>query len=79
MPQRVTGARRRYDEDALVEEGKSWDFLLAQMADWKERERSWDGFRKEVERKREKGKGGVLGLGLGLRLGRCRGVGKEGK
>ena len=45
---------------ALRQESKSWDFMLSQMADWKERERSWEKFRREVGRTR------VLGRRLGV-------------
>ncbi len=53
--------RRCNDEEALRQEKKTWDFMLAQMADWKERERSWEKFRKEVGRSR------LLGRRTGLR------------
>lgn len=53
--------RRYKDEEALRQEKKTWDFMLAQMADWKEREKSWDKFRKEVGRSR------LLGRRTGLR------------
>lgn len=53
--------RRCHDEEALRQEQKTWDFMLAQMADWKERERSWEKFRKEVGRSR------LLGRRTGLR------------
>lgn len=45
---------------ALRQESKSWDFMLSQMADWRERERSWEKFRREVGRTR------VLGRRLGV-------------
>ena len=48
------------EQAALRQENKSWDFMLAQMADWKERERSWEKFRKEV------GKTRLLGRRLGV-------------
>ncbi|MCJ1365471.1 hypothetical protein MMC16_004593 [Acarospora aff. strigata] len=53
--------RRCNDEEALRHENKTWDFMLAQMADWKEREKSWEKFRKEVGRSR------LLGRRTGLR------------
>lgn len=53
--------RRCNDEEALRQEKKTWDFMLAQMADWKEREKSWEKFRKEVGRSR------LLGRRTGLR------------
>ncbi|MCJ1464492.1 hypothetical protein MMC07_003105 [Pseudocyphellaria aurata] len=58
----ATARRRCAEEQALLlkEEQQSWDFMLAQMADWKERERSWEGFRRGVQEKRFLG-----GMGLG--------------
>ena len=53
--------RRCNEEEALRQEKKTWDFMLAQMADWKEREKSWEKFRKEVGRSR------LLGRRTGLR------------
>ena len=52
--------RRCGDEEALRQEMKSWDFMLGQMGDWRERERSWEQFRREVGRSR------VLGRRIGL-------------
>ncbi|MCJ1370625.1 hypothetical protein MMC20_001838 [Loxospora ochrophaea] len=52
------------DEEALRQENKTWDFMLAQMADWKEREKSWDKFRRDVGNSR------LLGRRIGLRRGR---------
>ncbi|KAF1987398.1 hypothetical protein K402DRAFT_47579 [Aulographum hederae CBS 113979] len=37
--------RENCRDEALRNEGKAWDFLLAQMMDWEERERSWGRFR----------------------------------
>ena len=37
------------EREALRQENKSWDFMLGQMSDWQERERSWEGFKKNVE------------------------------
>ncbi|KAI9828502.1 MAG: hypothetical protein M1826_006039 [Phylliscum demangeonii] len=52
------------EEDALVAEDKAWDFMLGQMADWDERERSWARFRKEADKtSRWRRKIGVLGTG----------------
>ncbi|MCJ1312226.1 hypothetical protein MMC25_005900 [Agyrium rufum] len=48
------------EQAALNQESKTWDFMLSQMADWNERERSWEKFRKEVGRSR------ILGRRLGL-------------
>lgn len=35
-------------EEALHKENKAWDFMLGQMADWREREESWANFRTQV-------------------------------
>jgi len=35
-------------DEALRNENKGWDFMMAQMADWEERERSWMRFRESV-------------------------------
>ncbi|KAI9839210.1 MAG: hypothetical protein M1819_003203 [Sarea resinae] len=61
-----TRMRRLYmqkcaDEEALRQEGKAWDFLLQQMADWGERDRSWKKFRNDVVGSR------VFGRKVGLR------------
>jgi hypothetical protein len=41
----------------LEEDGKSWDFLTAQMVDWQAREKSWEVFRKRCDESREKNLG----------------------
>jgi len=41
--------RRESGWDVLEREDKRWDWLLAQMSDWEERDKSWKKFRKEVE------------------------------
>ncbi|KAI9839387.1 MAG: hypothetical protein M1837_002111 [Sclerophora amabilis] len=56
--ERLQGMRR--GEEALRQEDKAWDFMLKQMADWEERERSWKKFRRELERP------GLLRRRLGL-------------
>jgi hypothetical protein len=33
----------------LEKEDKNWDWLLAQMSDWEERDKSWRKFRRELE------------------------------
>jgi hypothetical protein len=43
------------------QEGRTWDFMFAQMADWEERDRSWRGFHEQVGRTK------LLGRRLGLR------------
>ena len=47
----------------LIRENQRWDWLLSQMGDWEERERSWSKFRKELEG----GKRGKLARRLGLK------------
>ncbi|TAQ83135.1 hypothetical protein B7494_g8541 [Chlorociboria aeruginascens] len=41
--------RRENGWAVLEEEDKRWDWLLAQMSDWEERDKSWKKFRKELE------------------------------
>jgi hypothetical protein len=38
--------------EILRQEDRNWDFMLSQMADWKEREKSWDQFRKSLDNKK---------------------------
>lgn len=45
---RLCMMRRIDDHEALQQESKSWDFMLSQMADWKERERSWEKFQRDI-------------------------------
>ncbi|KAF2489297.1 hypothetical protein BU16DRAFT_177849 [Lophium mytilinum] len=52
-------------EEALKHESKTWDFMLGQMADWEERERSWGKFRETVNTGRTKLLGRRIGLGGG--------------
>ena len=40
---------RREGMEVLEREDMRWDWLLAQMSDWDERERCWNNFRREVE------------------------------
>ncbi|KAK2794091.1 hypothetical protein FQN52_009173 [Onygenales sp. PD_12] len=63
------------DEALCAQESKTWDFMLAQMADWEERERSWKKFKEEMDKKLRPGK---LGLGLGLGMGMGWGFGNGG-
>ena len=44
--------RARRERDALRREDASWNFMLAQMADWAARERSWEEFRRSVRKKK---------------------------
>ncbi|OCL03115.1 hypothetical protein AOQ84DRAFT_160209 [Glonium stellatum] len=48
-------------DEAVRYEGKAWEFMLAQMTDWEERERSWGRFREQVGRTK------LLGRRIGLR------------
>ena len=43
---------RREGDEVLMREDKRWDWMLAQMDDWKIREKSWKSFRQNTERKR---------------------------
>ncbi|POR39280.1 Uncharacterized protein TPAR_00519 [Tolypocladium paradoxum] len=40
---------RESGDDVLIREDRQWDWLLSQMKDWEERERSWTRFRREVD------------------------------
>ena len=42
--------KRENGWNILELEDKRWDWLLAQMGDWKERDQSWRRFRKDLER-----------------------------
>lgn len=44
----------REGDDILVREDRQWDWLLAQMRSWDERERSWTRFRREAEHHQRK-------------------------
>jgi len=46
--QRLYRERCLKEDEALRNESKGWDFMMAQMADWEERERSWMRFRESV-------------------------------
>ncbi|KAI9859688.1 MAG: hypothetical protein M1824_003660 [Vezdaea acicularis] len=48
--------------EILRQEDRKWDFMVKQMADWRERERSWEQFRKGIEA----GKAGRLRRRIGL-------------
>lgn len=48
-------------EEAARFESRSWDFMMGQMSDWEERNRSWKGFRKSVGNAK-----GVLGRRLAI-------------
>ncbi|KAI9889891.1 MAG: hypothetical protein M1814_004726 [Vezdaea aestivalis] len=58
--ERLVRLRREEGEELLEKEKKSWDFLIAQMADWDERERSWANFQKRLD-----GRKGLLNRRLG--------------
>ncbi|KAJ9155488.1 hypothetical protein NKR23_g1995 [Pleurostoma richardsiae] len=40
---------RENGDEILIREDRRWDWFLAQMKDWDERERSWKQFRREIE------------------------------
>ncbi|ROT37581.1 hypothetical protein SODALDRAFT_380031 [Sodiomyces alkalinus F11] len=45
---RVRLARERGNE-ILIQEDRQWNWFIAQMGDWDERDRSWTRFRREIE------------------------------
>lgn len=51
---------RREGDEVLLREDKRWDWMLAQMDDWKVREKSWKKFRETSERNRMERLGEVL-------------------
>lgn len=58
--------KKQRDDEALAQEGRSWDFMLKQMADWDAREKSWTKFRREAEKPGLfRGRNGLLGLAMG--------------
>lgn len=59
----ITAAPPMTEAEAFRQENKSWNFMLAQMNDWTEREKSWAKFRETLENKR----GGLLARRLGLK------------
>lgn len=40
---------REQGDDILIREDRQWDWFLAQMKDWDERDRSWNRFRRDAE------------------------------
>ncbi len=55
-------------KDVLEKEDKRWDWLLAQMSDWEERDKSWKKFREEVERGKSTKLAKRLGVGTSKRV-----------
>lgn len=53
------------DEALRAQEAATWDFMLAQMASWEERERGWKRFRDDVDR-RLAHSGLRIGLGFAM-------------
>lgn len=45
---------REVGEDMLREEDKQWDWMLAQMKTWEERDRNWTRLRQEAAHSRRK-------------------------
>jgi hypothetical protein len=58
---------RENGDDVLIREDRRWDFFLAQMSDWEERERTWNKFRRETELKQSRGRMGGIGRRLWAR------------
>ncbi|ELR04819.1 hypothetical protein VC83_07055 [Pseudogymnoascus destructans] len=56
--------------EVLVREDRRWDWLLAQMNDWEERERSWKKFREKKQRTRTESLASKLGFGTAMWMGR---------
>ncbi|KAF2763163.1 hypothetical protein EJ05DRAFT_27933 [Pseudovirgaria hyperparasitica] len=60
-------------DDAIRQESNSWDFMLSQMSDWEDREKSWNNFRDRVTVRgsgaaaSKRKSGGLGGLLAGLR------------
>lgn len=71
--QRLYRERCLRGDEALRNENKGWDFMMVQMADWEERERSWMRFRESV-----KGPGwrSALARRIGVGKGKRKGKGK---
>ncbi|KAF4124701.1 hypothetical protein GMORB2_5367 [Geosmithia morbida] len=40
---------RERGDDILLQEDKRWDWMLAQMRTWDEREKAWSQFRREIQ------------------------------
>jgi len=57
----------RMGNEVLVREDKRWDWLIGQMKDWEEREKSWAKFRSEVEQGKRTKLASRLGMGKGKR------------
>lgn len=49
--QNSAAARRELDEALRAQESKTWDFMLSQMSDWQERERSWNRYKDEMDKR----------------------------
>jgi len=58
----------RMGNEILIREDKRWDWMIGQMKDWEEREKSWNKFRREVEQGKRGKLASRLGLGKGGRV-----------
>jgi len=54
---------------SLAEDGKSWDFLASQMADWESREKSWKNFRARLSQNQSRFPFLKKKIGIGGRFG----------
>lgn len=54
---------------SLAEDGKSWDFLTSQMADWESREKSWNDFRARLSQNQSRIPFLKKKIGIGGRFG----------
>ncbi|RPB03827.1 hypothetical protein L873DRAFT_1841009 [Choiromyces venosus 120613-1] len=53
----------------LAEDGKSWDFLASQMADWEARDKSWNNFRARLSKNQSRIPFLKKKIGMGGRFG----------
>jgi len=58
-------ARENRGNEVLIREDRRWDWLLSQMKDWEEREKSWARFRQEVEGGKRAKLARRMGMGKG--------------
>ncbi|OBU01653.1 hypothetical protein VE01_00574 [Pseudogymnoascus verrucosus] len=61
---------RREGVEVLEREDRRWDWLLAQMNDWEERERSWNRFREKKQRTKRERMASKLGFGTAMWMGK---------
>jgi hypothetical protein len=61
--------RKEWGDKVLRDEDKSWDFLVGQMADWEERERNLEVWRRQIRRWEKDGARKSVVRRLGRRIG----------